>query len=201
MPVKYGLSKAGWFTTLVCECRNSSMKPVADDALVVEAVHDRVVPEGRPALVHDLGLALRVEVLPELAHDAHDLALPRLQQRRVLLDEIEDVLLRLGREARRCARGGLVAPVRDRAPQVVDLGLQEVLALLLAAPLLAQPDRGRALVAVHPVVHQRVAGIEQQLDLELAVALLALGDVVAGEHQVVDDGVGVGPGAEQVVAT
>jgi hypothetical protein len=45
-----------------------------------------------------------------------------------------------------------------------------------------------------------VAGIEQQLDRVDAVALLAFGDVVLGEHHVVDDGVGVGPGAEQVVA-
>jgi hypothetical protein len=45
-----------------------------------------------------------------------------------------------------------------------------------------------------------VAGVEQQLDRLLAVALLAFGDVVAREHQVVEDALGVGPGAEQVVA-
>jgi len=86
------------------------------------------------------------------------------------------------------------------APQVVDLALQVLLALLLAQLLLGEREPGRALVAVHAEVHQGVAGVEQQLDGFLAVALLALGDVVPREQQVVDDGVGVGPGAEQVVA-
>ena len=48
------------------------------------------MPERRPTLVHDLGLALRIEVLTDLAHNAHDLALPRLQQRGVLFDEMDD---------------------------------------------------------------------------------------------------------------
>ena len=74
------------------------MKPSSTRPLLVQPVEDRVVPERRPALVHHLGLRLRIEILRELAHDAHELALPRLELRRVLLDEIEDVLLRLGRE-------------------------------------------------------------------------------------------------------
>jgi hypothetical protein len=57
------------------------------------------VPEGGPAFVHHLGLALRVEVLADLAHDAHDLALPGFEQRRVLLDEVEQVFFRLGGKA------------------------------------------------------------------------------------------------------
>jgi hypothetical protein len=73
-----------------------------------------VVPEGGPALVHHLGLALRVEVLRHLAHDAHDLALPGLQQRRVLLDEVQQVLLRLGGEALRLrSSAGLVGRARQ----------------------------------------------------------------------------------------
>ena len=50
------------------------------------------------------------------------------------------------------------------------------------------------------MVLQRVAGIEDILHLVDAVTLLALGDVALGEHQVVDDRLGIGPGAEQVVA-
>jgi hypothetical protein len=53
-----------------------------------------VVPERGPAFVHHLRLALRVEVLRHLAHDAHDLALPGLQQRRVFFDEVQQVFLR-----------------------------------------------------------------------------------------------------------
>src|SRR3712207_8603048 len=40
-----------------------------------------------------LRLALRVEVLRDLAHDAQHLPLPRLEARRRLLHEIEEVLL------------------------------------------------------------------------------------------------------------
>jgi hypothetical protein len=39
---------------------------VGEQTLVVEVVEQGVVPEGGPAFVHDLGLALRVEVLPIL---------------------------------------------------------------------------------------------------------------------------------------
>src|SRR5438105_10585518 len=51
--------------------------------------------ETRPALVHDFGALLRVEILCELAHDAHDFALPGLELGRILLYEVEDILLGL----------------------------------------------------------------------------------------------------------
>ena len=57
-------------------------RAIVDLALFVQLVEDRVVPEGRPAFVHHLRLALRIEVLRDLADDADDLALPRLEQRR-----------------------------------------------------------------------------------------------------------------------
>src|SRR5690606_16214150 len=95
------------------------------------------VPEGGPALVHHLGLALGIEVLRDLAHDAHDLALPGFQQRRILLDEVQQVLLWFGGEA--CL---LLAPLmafrvnRYGPPQIIDLTLQVFFALALAAPFL-----------------------------------------------------------------
>ena len=64
---------------------------VRQGALIVEGVEQRVVPKAGPPLVHDLGLALRVKVLPDLAHNANHLALPRLQQGRVFLNEIQQV--------------------------------------------------------------------------------------------------------------
>ena len=114
-------SNAGCAMTLVWLFRTSSMKAVVDQSLLVEAVDDRVVPERRPAFVHHLGLRLRVKILRELADDAHQLALPRLELRRVLLDEIQDVLLRLRREraARKVCR--TAGSLRQRAPQVVEL--------------------------------------------------------------------------------
>jgi hypothetical protein len=91
---------------------------VGELAFLVQVIEQGVVPEGGPALVHHLGLALRVEVLRDLAHDAHDLALPGLQQRRVLLDEVEQVLLRLaGKRARllRLPAAALAGRVRHRS--------------------------------------------------------------------------------------
>src|SRR6185437_2276444 len=96
---------------------------VVDQALFMEPVEDRVMPERRPAFVHHLRLDLRIEILRELADDANELALPGLELRRVLFDEIKDVLLRL----RRKAFGRVVAdrrvPFRQRAPEVVELAL------------------------------------------------------------------------------
>ena len=173
---------------------------VVDQAFVVEVVEQRVVPEGRPAFVHHLGLALRVEILGDLAHDADHLALPGLQKRRVLLDEVEDVLLRLARIARHGLFLVLAADARDGPPEVVDLALDQFLALLLPLPLLFRGNRVGPLVAVDTVVHQGVAGVEQVFHRVDPVALLALHDVLLGEHQVIDDRTGIGPGAEQVVA-
>ncbi|MNO80347.1 hypothetical protein D3C76_715540 [compost metagenome] len=173
---------------------------VVDQPLVIEVVDQRVVPEGRPALVHHLGLALRVEVLRHLAHDAHHLALPGLQQRRVLLDEVEDVFLRLAGVAGEGLFLVLAAGPGNGPPEIVDLALDQLLALLLALPFFLGGDRVGPLVAVDAVVHQRVAGVQQVFHRVDAVALLALHDVLLGEHQVIDDRTGVGPGAEQVVA-
>ena len=50
------------------------------------------------------------------------------------------------------------------------------------------------------MVHQGVARVEQQLDCFCSILLLAFGDILLGEQEVVDDAVGRGPGAEQVIA-
>ena len=44
-----------------------------------------------------------------------------------------------------------------------------------------------------------MAGVQQLLHLVHAVALFAVGNVFAGEDQVIDDGAGVRPAAEQIV--
>ena len=63
-------------------------------ALLVQPRHDAVMHVGRGALVHHLGLALRIEILRDVAHDAQQFALPGLQPRRGLLEEIQDIFLR-----------------------------------------------------------------------------------------------------------
>jgi hypothetical protein len=69
--------------------------------------------------------------------------------------------------------------------------LQVFGAFPLAGELFGEGQFGRALVAVDADVHQGVAGVEEQLDLFFAVALLAFGEVVTGEDEVVDDRVGL----------
>ena len=158
------------------------------------------MPEGRPAFVHDLGLALRVKILSDFAHDSYDLALPRLQQRSVFFDEVQNVFLRFIREASVVFFAELVCAFGNGAPQIVDLFLQVLFAVFLPAAFFLGRNRIRPFVAIDPVIHQRMAGVEQVFNSINAVAFFALHDVLLGEHQVVDDRAGVGPGAKQVIA-
>ncbi|ABA50205.1 hypothetical protein BURPS1710b_2028 [Burkholderia pseudomallei 1710b] len=174
---------------------------VRELALVVHRVEQRVVPERRPTLVHHLRLPLRIEVLADLAHDPDHLALPRFEERRVLLREIQQVFLRLGRIALFLLLVGELGLLRgQRAPQLVDLRLQIRLALAPELGFLRERRLLRPLVAVDAVIHQRVARVEQFLDAIEPVALLAFGDVVLRVHEIIDDRVRVGPQPEQVVA-
>ena len=174
-------------------------EPLGNFSLVVQMVKNGVVPEGRPAFVHDLSLLLRVKILAHLAHDAQDLTLPRLQQRGVLLHKIEQVFLRLGRIATRFGDRFFLLTLRQGTPQHVHLALQVLFAAFLPGLLLLQGDFLRTFVAIHAVVHQRVTGVEQFFHFVHAVALFAVGNVFAGEDQVIDDGAGIRPAAEQVV--
>src|SRR5262245_3367613 len=176
---------------------------VADAALLVQARHDAIVHVGRGTLVHDLGLPLRIEVLRDVAHDAQQLALPGLQARRGLLEKVQDVLLRQSEQrapALHAQLGGALARSgRDGAPQVVEHALLMAAALALALLPLAQIELLLAGVAVHAVRQQRVRRVERAHDRDLAVALLAPGDVTLVEIQVVETALGVGPQLDQVV--
>ncbi|CSB58793.1 Uncharacterised protein [Vibrio cholerae] len=58
-----------------------------------------VVPKRRPSFVHDLRLLLWIKILADFTHNTHDFTLPRLQQRGVFLNKIENVFLWFTREA------------------------------------------------------------------------------------------------------
>ena len=118
----------------------------------------------------------------------------------MLFEEIQDVFLRFGGEAGIVLVAVLVGALGDGAPQVVDLFLQVLLALLLAQAFLFGGNRIGTLIAIDPIIHQRVAGVQQVFHRIDTVALLALHDVLLGEHQVINDRTGIGPGAKQVVA-
>src|SRR3546814_4694840 len=73
---------------------SSDLCAVAQPPLVVQRRDDAVMDIGGRALVHHLGLHLRVEILGDHAGDAQHLALPGVEARRGLFKEIEDILLR-----------------------------------------------------------------------------------------------------------
>jgi hypothetical protein len=117
-----------------------------------------------------------------------------------LLDEVQDVLLRLLREAALLLPGLLARRLRQRAPHVVDLLLQIGLAVLAPQFLLHQRQLLRPAIAVDPVMHQRMAAVEDLLHRVQPMTLLALRDVGLGIDQVIDDRAGIRPHPEQVVA-
>ena len=96
-------------------------------ALLVQPVHDAVMHVGRGALVHHLGLALRIEILRDVPHDPQQLALPGLQPRRGLFQEIQHVFLRQAEQAAAPFdaqhRRALGRPGRHGAPQIVERAL------------------------------------------------------------------------------
>ena len=106
--------------------------------LVVQRVEQRVVPERGPAFIHDLGLALRVKILPDLAYDAHHLALPRVEQRGMFFNEVQQIFFRLDREAFFSHPLLALELWWQGAPQVVDLGLLVIGTRLLAQGFLRQ---------------------------------------------------------------
>ena len=79
-------------------------RAVADPPLLVQLVEDVEMHEAGAALVHHLRLALRIEILREVAHDPEHLPLPRLQHRAVTFEEIDQVLF--GQAERMAALGG-----------------------------------------------------------------------------------------------
>src|SRR5690554_534071 len=85
-------------------------------------------------------------------------------------------------------------------PQFVQVTLNILFPCLLTFTFFGGGEGSGSFVAVDAVVHQRVAGVQQLLHLFYAMFLFTAADVVLGEQQVVDNGAGIGPGAEQVVA-
>ena len=131
-----------------------------DHAAIVQPVHDLVVAERGAALVHDLRLALRIKILRDIAHDAHQLALPIFEPRRALFDEIKQVFLGqaelpLHFFALRLVRVGVdlvLIGLRHGAPQIVERRFGMSDALAHAPALLGEVRPGTAGVAIDAVV-------------------------------------------------
>ena len=181
------------------------MQALEQDALIdltgiVHVVDQSMVPEGGPPFVHDLGLALWIEVLRNLAHDAGQFPLPRFEFRGVLFEEVEQVLLGTGREdglRTRCL-GGVRYETVILALAHGLLGDGETLRLFGA--LLAGVEPPGTFVFVQALIAQRVQRIERLFDAVEAEPLLAFRDVVACEQHVVEHGIRLGPLSEEIVA-
>ena len=105
----------------------------------------------------------------------------------MFLDEIQEVFLRLVREADAAFVRLAIRRFGQGAPKVVHLALQIHLTLRPARFFLGQRKLLRAAIAVHTVVHQCMAGIEHSFHRFDAMQLLAFGDVGAGVDEIVDD--------------
>ena len=146
--------------------------------------HQLRVPVGRPALVHDLGLALGQEVVGLLADDAEHVGLPALD-RRVLEQEAEHVALGVGRDP----LGGLALFFGLALLLFDELGRVDVLVEVGAigldpaglglgdgrlVALVLGSARARDLAEGQPWIDQvvdRVADVDEGLDLADAVAV------------------------------
>ena len=163
--------------------------------------------KGRAALVHHLGLLLRIKVLCDQPDDADQLALPVFKPRRALFDQIEQVLLgqpELALDFLQPRFGGVrvflvTARGRDSPPQIVVGRLGVGLPFLGPALLLGEVGLGAVGVAVDAVILERVRRVEHPFDRLDPVPLLAFRHIVAGKAQIIEDPVGVGPLPEQVV--
>ena len=162
--------------------------------------------EGRAALVHQLRLPLRIEILREIAHDAQKLALPVTQSEAVLLQKIEEVLLRQPQAALALARLLLaeVCIARRRgaghgAPEIAILARLALQPLEPSTLVFSQFQPGGAAIAEDPLAHQRMRRVERRLDGFDAVALLASRDVALGEIEIVENSGRVGPLLEEIV--
>ena len=125
--------------------QNLQHRAFAEQAFVIQRVHDVVVNEGSAALVHYLGLFLRIEVLPDIADNSQNFALPRLENRAVLFGEIQKVFLGqvesflpLGDVALELRGFLLVFGVRQGTPDVTERPVLVCPAFVLAVHLFAQ---------------------------------------------------------------
>lgn len=156
------------------------------------------MPEGRPALVHDLRLFLRIKILADFTHDAQNFALPRLEQRGVFLHKIEQVFLRFSGKAA-CFGDRFSSSRFGSVRHSIFTGFVDTLPGFLSRFLFLQRDFLRALIAIDAVIHQRVAGVEQFFYFIHSVAFFTAGNVISGENQVIDDRAGIRPAPEEII--
>src|SRR5574343_436291 len=118
----------------------------------------------------------------------------------MFLNEIQDVFLRLSWEALTFGQVNVkVLFLWQCAPEVISLRLNVFLALLLCELLLLLGKLARPLIAIHTIIHQCMAGVNDFFYRLGTVLLLTLIDVVSSKDQIVQDPLSIGPLTEHVV--
>ena len=176
---------------------------VGNLAALVQPVHDPVVHVGRGALVHDLGLALRIKILRDVPDDPEYLALPGLQARRRLLEKVQQIFLWQPKQLAASFRvqhfRALGRPRRNGSPQVVEY------TFLVQAPFSSALFFGAKIeillagITIDAMRHQGMRSIECLLDRLPAVTLLALRHIALGEIQIIENSVSIRPLLEEIV--
>src|SRR5690606_19825390 len=128
------------------------------------------VNEGGTALVHHLGLPLRIEILRYDTDDPQKLALPRLEHEAVLFQKIKQVLLRQVELLLAFLRipfditGILVAPgSRQGTPKIAEGALLMFQPVTDALAFGLNREPWRAAVAEHALVHEGMGRVEDRL--------------------------------------
>src|SRR5215831_6393834 len=79
---------------------------------------------GRGSFVHQLGLALRIEILRNVPYDAEQFTLPWREPRRRLLKEVQEIFLRQAEQIAAAfgvqLRAAFGRPARNCPPQIVE---------------------------------------------------------------------------------
>ena len=125
----------------------------------IERLQDALVPIARPALVHDLGLEHRQKVLRFLVHDREQVSFPFSEERIVVADEQQQILVGLDRHLVDVGLGDFCA--RMNAMKGIDPGMRgfDQAFELLTVTELADRQIAPALPA------QRMGRVEHVLDL------------------------------------
>src|SRR5882672_6020334 len=97
---------------------------VGQFSLFVQPFHDAVVNVSSGSFVHNLGLALRIEVLRDMPYDAQEFTLPGLQARRGFVEKVQQIFLwqpeQLAAELDAEHRRALDRSGRNGSPEVVE---------------------------------------------------------------------------------
>src|SRR5205823_8782246 len=138
---------------------------IRNSALFVQPGKDAIMNVGSGPLIHDLGLTLRIKILRNVTHDPEQLALPGLQARRRLFQEIQQIFLREPQQlappfdVKRLWTFGRAR--RNGTPEIIERLLLVQTALSGASFFSTQIQLLLAGITIDPMRHQSVSGVQR----------------------------------------